>query len=243
VTEKNGLITGTSFLNHHWYDAISPINNLSEVDIKILDESLAELKQRDIDFAFYVNSNDKELVNNNLEQLQLKHNGGDAHMLRNLKGYPSKTLNKIEGLVLKPVDDSNFRVYRKLIEEVHGDESGLTVAGDLAEVLFKASKNKEIEQKVITLLAFVDDKPAGYSAAIYSRELNLAYLTNSGVTQEFRRRGIHSQMVNYRIKKAEKLGISRIYVITGQDSNSWRSVQKQGFEEVARYEYYLPKTD
>ncbi len=241
LRQEGGLWLARSHINYHWYDLISPAVSLEELDWQKVRQTVEEWKNAKVNFAFYINQTDQVEFEQHLNELGLKHNGGDAHMLRDLESSPlGEPPTEILGFELKTVTTENFPAYKQLVEEIHGKEVWLAVAGEFAEMLFSASQNQDQSNKTRIYLGYMHEKPISYAAAIYSTELNIAYLTNSGVHPEYRRRGIHTQMVYGRTKKAVELGISQIYVITGQESDSWHSIQKQGYNEMARYEYYLP---
>ncbi|MDQ6985818.1 MAG: GNAT family N-acetyltransferase [Candidatus Dojkabacteria bacterium] len=238
------LIIGLSPLNFHWYDVIAPLKDCNNLGWDHLASVVANLESRKIDFAFYIHSEDKDLVDSKADFLGLKHNGGDAYMVKHLIKKDlteSKIKNFIPNLEFKKVSIDNFESYKYLVDTIHGNENGLKVASEFAELMFNASNNNDLEQEVYIVLGYINNKAVSYAACIYSKKLDIAYLTNSGVHSEFRRKGIHTAMVEHRVDKAEDLGISRVYVITGQRGASRESVIKNGFREELRCEYYVPR--
>lgn len=138
------------------------------------------------------------------------------------------------------VNKESFNDYKKLINEIHGDEMGWSATYRFSDRMFKVQEaNSSNEKQVELFLAYFQDKPVGYCSSITSKELNTTYLTASGVLSKYRGKGIYSYMVSSRLNSAKELGIQTAYVITGQEGSSWHVAKKFGYEEIGKFKYYL----
>lgn len=243
IEYKDGLMIARSYLNDNWYDAVTPIETVASLDLYKVENVIRSLQDEKLHFSFYVESAQEQYVRDNFTFLDVNnYDSGDAHLVKNISdenidNYPLPRSD----IEIRSVTPDLFETYQSLVSQVHGNEEGWAAAPRFAELIFKAQEDSDIEQIVKAYVAFYQGEPAGYAAGIYSKEMDIAYQANSGVLQDFRRKGIYKALVNYRVKKAIELGISNIYVVTGQESNSWHAAIKNGYAEVARYEYFQVK--
>jgi len=80
-----------------------------------------------------------------------------------------------------------------------------------------------------------------FGSVIYSPELNMAYLHNSGTSTKYQRQGYFSKlkclMLNYLLSQ----GITKVYTIVEEGGNSQKALYKLGFEFLDRYQIYSNK--
>lgn len=196
-----------------------------------------ELKETGVDYALYFPFDFLTALKPILGST-FKRVGGDSYMV--LTKIPD-TLKLISNEIqVKVVNKESFNDYKKLINEIHGNEMGWPATSRFSDKMFNVQESNSSNEKQVGLfLAYYHAKPVGYCSSITSKELNTTYLTASGVLSEYRGKGIYSYMVSSRLNSAKELGIQTAYVITGQESASWHAAKKFGYEELGKFEYYL----
>lgn len=237
IEEYPGFLEVKSYLNDNWYDSIT-ITDPSLLDWEFLISIANQLKVSGIDYALYFPieflTKLKPLLSSTYKRV-----GGDSYMY--LKKIPDTSKPISKEIQIKIVNKENFNIYLGLINEIHGNEMGWPATKRFSDRMYKVQESNSSNGKQVGLfLAYYDDKPVGYCSSITSKEFNITYLTASGVLSEYRGKGIYTSMVNSRLNSAKLLGVQTAYVITGQDGSSRHVAKRLGYEEVAKFEYYLP---
>lgn len=78
-----------------------------------------------------------------------------------------------------------------------------------------------------------------FGSLIYSKELNLAYIHNSGTNEKFRRQGYFSKLNNLMMNFLLNQGITRIYAMAEEGGNSYNGFLKQGFVMIDKFHIYF----
>jgi len=239
IEEYPGFLVIKSHLNDNWYDSIT-ITNPSLVNWDNLRSNANQLKENRIDYALYFPLEFLKDLEPRIGST-FKRVGGDSYLvLKKVSNISNPTTSE---LVIKPVSIKNFSDYKDLINEIHGKEMGWPAASSFGDRMFKVQEsNLYSEKKVELFVAYYEGIPVGYSSSITSKELNITYLTASGVLSKYRGKGIYTQMVSSTLSTAKEQGIDSAYVITGQESKSWNVARRLGYEEIGRFEYYLPNS-
>jgi|GEM_PF-4960050 len=83
-----------------------------------------------------------------------------------------------------------------------------------------------------------EGKITGIGGVLYSKELNLGYLTNACTLPEFRGKGIQQRMIQKRCGELYRMGITRVFSIAEPGCISYHNLVKREFEDVDRYALY-----
>lgn len=236
IEEYPGLLVVKSYLNDNWYDSIT-ITDTGMLNWETLRSKEEQLKASNIDYALYFPSEFRDALESQI-RYSFKRVGGDTYLL--LKKIPAVVFPISKDIQIKAVNTESFKDYKGLIEEIHGNEMGWPAANRFSDRMFKIKESNSSNEKQVELfVAYIKNKPVGYCSTISSKELNITYLTASGVLSEFRGKGIFSSIICSRLKSSREQGIESAYIITGQESKSWYVAKKLGYIEVGNFEYYL----
>lgn len=236
IEEYPGFLIVKSYLNDNWYDSIT-ITDPDILNWENLISKADHLNETGIDYALYFPSEFRDALESPISS-SFKRVGGDTYLL--LKKIPDLEFPISKEIQIKAVDTESFKDYKDLIEEIHGNEMGWPAATSFSDRMFKVQESNSSNEKQVELfVAYINNRPVGYCSTISSKELNITYLTASGVLSEFRGKGIFSSIISSRLRSAREQGIESAYIITGQESKSWYVAKKLGYVEVGNFEYYL----
>lgn len=101
-------------------------------------------------------------------------------------------------------------------------------------------QKKSSDRIVKNYLYMINHESVGFAGIIASREQNLAYIHNTGVMPEQRRKGHFTNIVHHLMNFAHSQGISDIYALVEEDGGSYNALTKMNF--ITQEKYYLFET-
>lgn len=233
--ETNDIYIAKSFLNNDWYDTLSFDSN--KIDFNVLKTEINKLKNKGIDFSIYLPHKFVEKNTKLITSLQIKLNGEDVYMFKKIETSDlfSKEVNGVE---IAQLTQEYYSQFINLVNEIHGNEMGWSKAQAMSELLVKSSSVDSTNKFVKIYVAKVNNRVVAYASAIASLDMNLIYFTFDGVKNEFRRQKIYSALNYERVKFALQKGINQSYVITGREGKAYQGLLKQGYENIAEFDYF-----
>ena len=131
-------------------------------------------------------------------------------------------------LVETEEDEKNYiSIFRKAYGGATPDEPYGELPPEYCELIIDSFRKESGSNKVLNLVAYPDDKPAGIASVLFSD--NYAYIYSIAVVPEKRRKGISSALARYCISKAQKKNIENIFLITEHESTNEKIYEKLGF--------------
>ncbi|NOQ37748.1 GNAT family N-acetyltransferase [archaeon] len=137
-----------------------------------------------------------------------------------------------ESVRIIPVENEEDRknyitIFRKAYGGATPDEPYGELPPEYCELIIDSFKKESGSNKVLNLIAYHDDKPAGIASVLFSDDY--AYIYSIGVVPEKRRKGISSVLTGFCISKAQEKKIENIFLITEHKSTNEKIYEKLGF--------------
>jgi len=217
----------SAFFNDSAYNYIIPKVTDTELDWTASDEIIQEQLLIDWHVAYYI------------RQLQIK-SEYDRVLIE--KGYEKADEESYVFLEMGHeivIDDAE---YEEVTEQTINDYV------NVAQICFPEwASNKMFSHSLFeaqrqgngkNYIARCDGKTAGVGGMLYSKTLNLGYLTNDGTLSEFRGMGIQQRMIQKRCVELYRMGITRVFSIAEPGCISYHNLLKNGFEDIDQYALY-----
>jgi hypothetical protein len=136
-----------------------------------------------------------------------------------------------DGLEVRKVKREESRLWEDILGQ------GFADLGPLPPGLFETFAHVN---NSLSVLAYVDGKPAGGGGGAYFPEIGMCCLFGASTIPEFRRRGVQAAMTYERVRMAAKAGCTIAVVMTQPGSGSQRNMERQGFR-VAYTKFVMVK--
>ncbi len=107
--------------------------------------------------------------------------------------------------------------------------------------LFEESKNNGLEDRIFETFVIREidyNQIVAAGSIVIDKSLNLAYLHNSGVHENYRRMGLHTALINARVNLGIENGINKFLAITEENGASYHSYKKNGFKVYDKFYFY-----
>ena len=103
---------------------------------------------------------------------------------------------------------------------------------------FRVAEMKPNATNEYNLILKNKDVPVAFGSMLYSKDLKLGYIHNTGTLSEYRRQGYFSKLIDSFMQKAWQEKLETIFALTEKDSASYKGLNKLGFRESALYHLY-----
>ena len=137
-----------------------------------------------------------------------------------------------ESVRITPVETEEDRknyitIFKKAYGGATPDEPYGELPPEYCELIIDSFKKESYKAKVLNLIAFHNNRPAGIASILFSDKY--AYIYSIGVAPEMRRKGISSALAGFCISKAQEKKIENIFLITEHKSTNEKIYEKLGF--------------
>ena len=214
-----------------WYNYVIPhLNDLSIEQVNNIKKILANG-----DVAFYVNEHLCSSYGHILSDFKLI--GTDSYLTLTKKSLvkPLKIYDNFEVSTKYNLDEV-VNLLTECFDEWEGERKYCE--------LFENAKTNGLEDRLFETFVIYDNKTSrivASAAIVIDKSLGLAYLHNAGVHKDYRRMGLHTELINTRINYGVRNGIYKFLAITEENSASYNSFIKQGFEFYDKFYFYQLK--
>lgn len=204
------------------------VENPNEVDLKKIEK---EFKDNDRNSSFYLTEEkQKQGFVEYLVRNGYTFEGTDTWMILDKESYKEE----IQKSDVVSVTNENFSDYDKILSSAFSDFGGIkryleicndTITGGSSSLKFDDFRSE-------IFLIYDNNEPASGGAMFSSVKGNFAYLHAAGTLDKFRGHGYQTDLIKFRVNKALENGITRIYSLVEQGSQSWKNMIKNGFYQA-----------
>ncbi len=231
LKDKKPFLIVKGFLKDNAWNLVVPKVAAKKIDLDFLEEFINKAKDKR-DFSFYISKDLNSSYSKMLTSRNWKMSFTDVYIYKNLdEKFPVKLKNNE---IFKQVDNEIYSEYIKQAKQIFHDYEN---AIEYTTSFYKFGTQKA--QKELRSFVIKNSKDIiCFQSMIYSKELNLAYLHNGGTNEKYRRQGyfikLNKLMFNYLLDN----GITKVYGLVEEDSNSYNAFKKLSFAESSKYYIY-----
>ncbi len=232
ITEKKeikGVVYYFGPINSEFFNLALPlIANPLELN---LTEVKTEFEKHDRVPSFYITEDLQKLgFTDYLISKGYSSAGNDTWMVLDQSKY-QKELSRSKVVEVTPEKFSDYySVLSVVFSDFAGNEKYLEICKESISGRVTSEAFNDFKSELY--LIYDNGKPIAGGGMFYSVEGNFAYLHDAGTLEEFRGKGYQTDLIRYRTNKALSLGITRIYSLVEEKSQSWKNMIKNGFEQV-----------
>ena len=215
-----------SFFNDGWYNFLVPtvwVKDFPWSQATGVVESEAKLGY---DVSFYIHSSFLADYQPVLKERGHEKIGSEVYMVKTLDKPFQNIICEYEN-----VTNTNIDLFVNLAKMCFPDWDNNE---EYSRYFHKLSKTS-VDPNVKNFISKSGTDTVGFGGVVISRKLRLAYLHNTGVLESFRRRGFYSDLVRYRCNKSLELGVSEVFALVEENSESYHGLEKLGFRPEETY--------
>lgn len=220
-------LEGNSFFSSY----IVPTTAFEKFNKQFAEKLMAEVPDDKI-ISLYIPEEFKESFADYLSENEYTLDFVDCFLMKDLK--EEYTITQDDNVIVEVASD-NFDEFLsaalKTFPEWGNEEDYTRFFAELAQNSTETKIFKDFMLKA-------NDTVASFGSIIMDKEINLAYVHNSGTLEQFRRQGYFTTLNMSFCNQALFNKINRIYVIVEQGEESHQAYQKMGFTEQGNYFIY-----
>jgi RimJ/RimL family protein N-acetyltransferase len=230
VIEKETFTVLVSFLDNDIWNLIVPKTSSQSFDWEDVDKVIQAYPVKK--FSYYLPADLELDFKNKLDQRGWKYSSTDTYISKTLTEKFDSNLEAGESF--EEVSDSNHLEYiseAKVAFPEYEDSEKYT------KTFYKFGKvqgSKQLRNFIIKN----EDQIITFGSAIYSKELDLAYMHNAGTNQKFRRQGYFTKLKKLMLNYFHNEGIKNVYAIVEENGGSYHALKNLGFAVSANYFIY-----
>ncbi len=211
-----------------WYNYIIPLVACANLDKEAVRNVIKKQNQKGKNVGYYIN---KKLVSNYQSYLKKQgyHNfGNDTYLVRKITKKAEYSLNSN----YKVTTDYDLEEVIKVLEKCFPDWPEERRYSKLYE---NYKKHWQPSRFFETFCIFYKEQIVAAASIVVDQNLNISYLHNDGVLLAHRRKGLHTALIQARHNYAVSRKVSQLVTIVEQNSASYLSYQKLGYDDIDSY--------
>lgn len=223
VAEYPDFIHISSYLKDYWYNFIVPKAEIPEnLDFNTINKIIDGEYKKGVSISYYVNQSIEENYKETLDDQGYNTYAHDIYLTKELHSPQQLILPDGYTITHEYALAEVIAVLEKCFPEWESEKEYSKVYEDYKT---KGQPDRMFETFVVKYKSTI----VGAGSIVLDKKLNLAYLHNTGIAQEYRRKGLHTALINERCNFAYKNGVTETLSLADPNDASYASLTKNSF--------------